>query len=287
MHRTTAWSHSSSLTSDRLTPSSRPASSQSNSKGKVKGKSSEPVIPKSVQVRKLESLLAALRDLAQSPKKDPKGGCFCQAREHSLSSYTPICRTCGLILCDVNQPQFACPHCLTSLVAGNIRDSLITRIQAQLDETVAREMAARERAIEAAKQEAGAFPMLSGAIPPSQKLVAPQPRTHKVLSVNSKSKKVSLSSYTTTPASSRPSSRSEVKDEEAAILRISPPPSEVVFAQKDIDQSRPWSNLLGGNPVYIALPTSANASTNRSRRRKGKDNAAMGQRKDATASAAS
>ncbi|KAJ3893665.1 hypothetical protein GG344DRAFT_42867 [Lentinula edodes] len=265
----TAWTQKhSSLPSDRIAPPSRPSSSQSNSKSKGKNVKSDQGPPKSKEVRKLETLLSSLKG-SESPKKDPKGGCFCQARNHPLSSYTPICRTCGLILCNVNQPYFACPHCLASLISGNIRDSLVSRIQAQLDQTIAREVAARERAIEEAKQQAGAFPTLYGTTP-TAKPIAPQPQTHKVLSLNSKSKKVLLSSYTSTPASSRPASRSETEDEEAAIMRIPPPSTEVNFARGSIDPARPWANLVNENPEYVSPPTQGEPASRR-RRRKGKD----------------
>ncbi|GAV98620.1 hypothetical protein LENED_000006 [Lentinula edodes] len=156
-----------------------------------------------------------------------------------------------------------------SLISGNIRDSLVSRIQAQLDQTIAREVAARERAIEEAKQQAGAFPTLYGTTP-TAKPIAPQPQTHKVLSLNSKSKKVLLSSYTSTPASSRPASRSETEDEEAAIMRIPPPSTEVNFARGSIDPARPWANLVNENPEYVSPPTQGEP-TSRRRRRKGKD----------------
>lgn len=145
----------------------------------------------------------------------------------------------------------------------------MSRIQAQLDQTIAREVAARERAIEEAKQQAGAFPTLYGTTP-TAKPIAPQPQTHKVLSLNSKSKKVLLSSYTSTPASSRPASRSETEDEEAAIMRIPPPSTEVNFARGSIDPARPWANLVNENPEYVSPPTQGEP-TSRRRRRKGKD----------------
>ncbi|KAE9401267.1 hypothetical protein BT96DRAFT_1018232 [Gymnopus androsaceus JB14] len=271
MHHTPWTSKQSSVPSDRIKPSH---SASQPTKGKGKAPASQE--PKSREVRRLESLLSALR-VSQSPKKDPNGGCFCQAREHPLSSYTSICRNCGLILCNINQPHFACPHCLSSLIPGSLRDSLVVRIQAQLDQTIAREVAARERAIEEAKRQAGAFPTLSGA-PPSVKPIAPQPQTHKVISLNSKTKKVKVSSYTTTPVSSRPASRSGTEEEEAPIVRVPPPPTEVSFAHSTIDPARPWANLRDEGPKYVPLPAQTEGSSNRKGRRrkgKGKDNEIM------------
>lgn len=193
------------------------------------------------------------------------------AREHSLSLYTPICQTCGLILCNINQPQFTCPHCLSHLTAGNIRESLVIRLQSQLDETTAKEVAARERAIEEAKRQAGAFPTLSGA-PPTGKPIVPQPQTHKVLSFDSKTKKVLVSSYTSTPVSSRPASRSGTEDGELPIVRVPPPPAEVIYVHSAIDPARPWANLRTESPKYVALPaqTEGPSSNRKGRRKKGK-----------------
>ncbi|KAJ3874115.1 hypothetical protein F5051DRAFT_498528 [Lentinula edodes] len=237
----------------RIAPPSRQSSFQSSLKSKGKNFKSEQMPPIS----------------SESPKKDPKGGSFCQARNHPLSASTPICRTCGPILCNINQPYFACPHCLAWLISENIRDCLVSRIQAQLDQTTAREVAARERAIEEAKQQAGAFPTLYGTIP-TAKPIAPQPQTDKVVSLNSKSKKVLLSSYTSTPASSTPASRSETEEEEAAIMRIPSPFTDVNFARGSIDPAPPWANLVNENPEYVSPPSQGEPASRR-RRRKGKD----------------
>ncbi|KAJ7686325.1 hypothetical protein B0H17DRAFT_868991, partial [Mycena rosella] len=95
---------------------------------------------------------------------DPKGGCFCQARAHPLSSYSALCRSCGLVLCAINLPQYACPHCTTPLLAPAQRTTLVERLETQIAETLAREAAARERAAEEARRAVGAFPTLGGAV---------------------------------------------------------------------------------------------------------------------------
>ncbi|KZT21133.1 hypothetical protein NEOLEDRAFT_1038013, partial [Neolentinus lepideus HHB14362 ss-1] len=93
--------------------------------------------------------------------KDPKGGCFCRARVHDLSSYAPICKSCGLVLCSVNLPHFACPHCTAPLLSAPAREALILRLQDQIGAARAREEADRLHAKEEARRAAGAFPPLA------------------------------------------------------------------------------------------------------------------------------
>lgn len=133
------------------------------------------------------------------------------------------------------------------------------KLEIQISDTIAREIDQRERAIEAARQQAGAFPILSGASSGSagksptssdaQFTPRPSTQTHKVLSLNSKTKKVIVSSYTTTPVPSRPVSRAESVEEEPH--RIPPPPSDVEHVKAVIDESRPWRNLKDLNVNYI------------------------------------
>ncbi|KAF5354523.1 hypothetical protein D9757_014011 [Collybiopsis confluens] len=266
-----------SLPSDRLKPS-RPNSSQSQSNNSSKGKGgkdqaqNEP--SKSRQVRQLEGLLSALRQSLSSPKKDQKGGCFCQARKHPLSPYTPICRTCALPLCNLNQPSFSCPHCSSSLTpTPALHESLVSRIERELSDIIGKEVAERERAIEEARRIAGAFPSLSGgntsSLGPGTAVAVSQ--THKVISLGgtkgsggkTKGKnKVTISSYTTTPATSRSVSRAETDDEEeaAGVIRVPPPPTEIRFVEGGIDPERPWANLRvadGERGVYIPIDTKA------------------------------
>ena len=75
----TAWSRASSVPSDRIPPSN---ASQSNRR-KGKDKANDP--PKSKEVLRLESQVAALRSVASG--KDPKGGCFCQGEDTIASAY--------------------------------------------------------------------------------------------------------------------------------------------------------------------------------------------------------
>ncbi|KAF8195767.1 hypothetical protein K438DRAFT_1826486 [Mycena galopus ATCC 62051] len=269
MHKT-AWANkASSVPSDKIRPTPPPPS---NSKGK--GKSAVPEPPKSKAVRQLESLKTALSASAGNPQKDPKGGCFCQAREHPLSTYSSLCRSCGLVLCEINLPQYNCPHCAASLLTGTQRDALIARLEDQIATTLTKEALLRERAAEEARRAVGAFPTLGNAPRPPPAPAVPQTRT--VMSLNSKTKKVTVSSFSTpSPSPSRPASRAESVDEEP--VRVRAPPAEVPFAAAaKQDPLRPWRDLSGGGAVYIPPPNldddddNAKGPNNKRRRNKGK-----------------
>ncbi|KAF7355420.1 zf-C2HC5 domain-containing protein [Mycena sanguinolenta] len=242
MHKTAWTKQSSSVPSDRIRPSPPPPSSNpgKNSKGKGKTAVSEP--PKSKAVRHLESLTSGLSASSVNPQKDPKGGCFCQAREHTLSTYSALCRNCGLALCEINLPQYSCPHCATSLFTSTQRDALIARLEEQIAETLTKEALLRERAAEEARRAAGAFPTLGNAAPrPPPPPAAPQTRT--VISLTSKQgskmKKVTVSSFTTPSALAI-----------AACVTSGDPRR----GDAKVDPLRPWKDLSGGGAVYIPPP---------------------------------
>jgi len=191
--------------------------------------------------------------------KDIKGGCFCQARAHLLSVYIPICRQCGLILCELNLPHFACPHCSSQILSSPVRASLLPRLEEQISACLAKEERDREQEREHARQAAGNFPALRGphnGAPVATflpRLSPPLNQTHKVLSLNSKTKKVTVSSYAASPAPAHPHSHAEDIEEEP--VRVPKPPSEAAFAAK-LDHSRPWTNLTCEDGIeYIPRPT--------------------------------
>ncbi|KAG2133657.1 uncharacterized protein EDB93DRAFT_1242799 [Suillus bovinus] len=237
----TAWSKAAgSVPSDRLRPAQRPQHvPQKQSKGK--GKTQEPA--KSKAICKLESLAEGVRK-SSGREKDPKGGCFCQAREHDLSPHTPICRSCGLILCAINLPYYACPHCSAVLLSDIARSSLSTRLDEEISKQLAKEEEERLRVVQQARDAEGAFPVLPGSVTPpvlSSTHSRPTAQTHKILSLNSKTKKYTVSSYTNTPVSSRPASRAESEVEE--VHRVGAPPLEVDFVRRAPDRNHPWSNM--------------------------------------------
>lgn len=175
---------------------------------------------------------------------------------HALSQYSPICRTCGLILCELNLPNFACPSCTATLLTPAARTALVDTLQTQIDETLAKEEADRQRAIQEARAAQGAFPTLSAAASRAStpgsgsesQASHPVNQTHKVLSLDSKTRKVKVSSYTP-PAVSRSASAEKVKQAEPEYKRVPAPPAEVACAA--MQAQRPWANTRGLNVTYV------------------------------------
>jgi len=207
-------------------------------------------------------LIQAVRDAA-ADDKDPKGGCFCLARVHPLSPYTPICPSCGLIICSVNLPQYCCPNCVKNLITDAQRESIINQIDLQLASTITQEAEQKQHALEEAKKLVGAFPSLSGS-PSSISPAAPQ--THKVMSFK-QNNKVVVSSYK--PVLPTPNS-DELEDEPD---RIPQPSSDPLFSRTLPTRDRPWENLVKGASTYIrkhSLDDDGNTHQSQSHRKRNK-----------------
>lgn len=261
----TAWSASSSLPSDRIPTRSSP-NPPTTSKSKNSSKNNHNARPKSARVQELEKIITALAR-SQLADPDPKGGCFCQARVHPLSPYTPICHSsCGLILCAANSPAFSCPHCMTPLMTIPEKGALVEKLSKEVVETEEKEEEERRRIEEEKRAAAGAFPTLGEPGSGARGLAAPAPTTHKVLSLtgNAKGKKkVMVSSYTSTPIGSRTgtpdnagsagmSTPKKAKEPE----RLPPPPGPPVPVYP-ADRGRPFRNLLTQPEWYIHPPQPA------------------------------
>ncbi|EMD38746.1 hypothetical protein CERSUDRAFT_133252, partial [Gelatoporia subvermispora B] len=260
----TPWVKSKSFVlSDRIPPSHpKPQSASAKNKGK------QVDAPKSAEVRRLEKLRDSLKR-ATGAEKDPKGGCFCTARVHPLSQFTPICHSCGLVLCEVQQPYHACPHCSAALLSPAARGALVEDLERKIVEAIAKEEEDRIRAIRAAQEAAGAFPSLAAASSGSSTLVSAQAhpvnQTHKVVSLNTKTKKVTIASYAPSQPVSRAASRGgsphgEPTDEPK---RVPPPSPEVPFADRTLESLRPWTNLRTGGVTYVPPPKGTGSTSER------------------------
>lgn len=154
-----------------------------------------------------------------------------------------------------------------------------------------------QRAIEAAG--GGAFPVLNAHpsnsnlnIHTPQPTIPAQPR--KVLSLNSKTKKATLSTIsrapTPQPTAAGPSATElaaeeaeleDVVDTEERKTRVPPPKTIPEHASSKGSNERRWENLRGGGAIYVQPPkavrgtdaTGGEASGSRTRRRKDKANA--------------
>lgn len=164
--------------------------------------SSKPKKPSSREVRRLEKMVEDLSATEASAEKEE--GCFCQggspppckdseaakaasrtdesdlaaplpcvldlaARLHPLSTYTPSCSHCGLVLCHLQSPHQPCPSCGHALLTPLGRQRVIDRLRREIvaveareeHERLVREQEEQLRAIEASG--GGAFPTLPGA----------------------------------------------------------------------------------------------------------------------------
>lgn len=291
----TPWSSSGSLVSDRIRPNPPLPKQQQQNKGKSKGKAPTPEPLKSKAVRALEARLDGARG-SNGRAKDPKGGCFCQgkslqlvqpsiscdatyscwtdppARNHALSSYISTCRQCGLILCTLNPPYYGCPHCTSPLLDEREMEALVGRLEGELAEQLGKEEAERQKAIGEARAAQGAFPMLPGSqIAKTSRTPPPPTTTRAVLSLNSQTKKVTVSSYST-PTPSRPASREE--DREAEGLVPGPLTEASYYVMESVDPGRPWRNVRSGDVKYVPLP--GGTSNKPGRKKKGGGRGAAG-----------
>ncbi|KAF8487685.1 hypothetical protein JB92DRAFT_2798954 [Gautieria morchelliformis] len=252
----TAWSRSSSVPSDRIPPSRTPTPNRNKGKGKDKHP------PKSKEVLRLESLLEGLKSWTTG--KDPKGGCFCQARVHTLSKYTPICLQCGLVLCSLHEPFYPCPHCSSSVTSPASREDLVQALTTELSDVIMREAEQREQERLELQRAAGAFPTLATTTGSPQVATPSQPR--KVLSLNAQTRKVTVASYIAAPVRAR--AVAEVTEE--AEIRVPPPPKEVDYVRSKPREVLRWQNLRDGGMKYVPPVAQSTSEGSRSRRRRKK-----------------
>jgi len=248
----TAW------TSERIRPAPpKPPphlAAQTPSKSdKGKGRASTPEPPRSAAVRKLDELLAGLR--SSSSQRTPNGaqdGCFCQARTHPPSEYTPLCSTCGLILCTLHAPHLPCPHCATPLLDAPAHSALLVQLDEQRAYVLAEEAEGRKRAAEALRKAEGAFPALGGGALPG----APGGKGAAgggVLSFDKQTKRVRVEAYRV-----REEEGEENGEEEGGTTpeRVPPPISvrEVHYLRVPRGRATRWAVSIGGESgaKYVA-----------------------------------
>lgn len=164
----------------------------------------------------------------------------------------------------LNQPYFACPHCQSLLLSEGAKNALIENLQVELAETIVKEEEDAERARNEAKRAEGAFPLLGmNAQTPPNTTASPAPaqkqpqrqaqqQTHKVLSLNSKTKKVTVASYVPAPVPLQSSNSGRSDDgrvNEPKPVRVPPPPREV-----ELGPASTWAELRGRRLTYQPDP---------------------------------
>lgn len=154
---------------------------------------------------------------------------------------------------------------MTPLMTIPEKSALVERLSKEVIDTEEKEEAERRRVEEEKRAAAGAFPTL-GEGSTTGGVAAPAPTTHKVLSLtgNAKGKKkVTVSSYTSTPIASRTgtpdnagsagtSTPKKAKEPE----RLPPPPGPPV-PPYPADRNRPFRNLLTPQEWYVHPPQPA------------------------------
>lgn len=129
---------------------------------------------------------------------------------------------------------------------------MVAQVQAELEAQLESEERERIRADEAMRAAQGAFPTLGGAPSPAP-VAAPSPSAHVVLSLNSKTKRATVSKYHS-PAPSPPTvSRAPSAPPPPPDDRVPPPSVDVVTHFRGGRQpATAWTDLIGGDaPVYI------------------------------------
>ncbi|CAK9786937.1 hypothetical protein CC85DRAFT_328765 [Cutaneotrichosporon oleaginosum] len=234
---------------------------------KEKGKAKEDKIwdlPKSEETMRLEGIVENLRQMQAGMGKAPPVNtppCFCQARLHDLSRYTPQCAACGLILCSLQPAHAPCPSCARPTLSPPALARLILRAEGDIAAQIAREQDERNAAERERKERllaesgGGAFPTLPGG---ARKPQSAAEAARKVLTIKSgqgKGKgrgKATLTTTTYMTVATPPTSSKEPQAPETVPRPRSPPLDPSRRAKEAakalewcVEQDRPWGDLKG------------------------------------------
>ncbi|KAG8714588.1 hypothetical protein FRC09_017460 [Ceratobasidium sp. 395] len=277
------------LTSDMLTPRrtspAPPKNQPKNTKIQTSANSLEQL--KSREVKRLEKLIDEVSTGVVDSRVASKPG------THGLSSYTPLCNFCGIILCSLHNPALPCPSCSSPLLPPATRNAVLAQLEQELVTHLSLEAEKRAEELRLAREfelhqsGGGHFPTLNGQ-PDPRAIQAQGPR--KVLSLNSSTKKATLSTFIAVPSppSSNPASgrASPVENRIPAPVQA-PVTLELTPEMKLLARQRPWVDLQDPTPVYVPLevtsppPTeegiTAGPGGGKSKKRRGKGGGKDGQ----------
>jgi hypothetical protein len=203
----------------------------------------------------------------------------CAARTHTLSNTSPLCPHCGFILCSLQSPVAPCPGCSSPLLSPTAREILIAKLESHKANLLAKEAAQREA--ERIRQEeadiaaagGGAFPKLAGASTPGDRLGASAGGGGKVLSLNSKTKKVTITPLIA-PSHTPPKRQASAEIIKPDVPKPVPaPPDEVErLSANALDPNRRWLDVRGVSlayvPVKVIQATQGGTAVGGKRRRK-------------------
>ena len=182
---------------------------------------------------------------------------------HALSEYTPICTSCGLVLCAQQPPYRACPHCSAPLLSPPARNALVAQLEELRAQTLVEEEEAREREEEALRHAEGAFPVLGGSGAGGRGkgggVNTAASAGHRVLSLDPRTKRVKVESYggpskATGHGDGDEEEQAEGDEVDAPLSRVPPSPREVEYVRVRRGPATRWVDLkgTGGAAKYVA-----------------------------------
>ena len=181
-------------------------------------------------------------------------------------------------MCELQPPSASCPSCHSPILSGTDRAALISQLEDERFDIIRREEEKKEEERqEVLRQEeiragGGGFPTLLGTTVKGSQSGASTPRgssgrqtpvnpkddvPRKVLSLNSKTKKITVSKYTPQPPPAvlvqPPKPTAEEEREKERMMPIPRPSDEVEIIGKPPDPQRKWMNLREEGITYVPL----------------------------------
>ena len=172
------------------------------------------------------------------------------ARNHPLSTYTPHCPHCGLILCNLHQPHLPCTSCSSPLYSPAQLARLILRLSNEMDEQMAKEQGEREELERERKERllaesgGGVFPTLPNAPTPGSGQGGNGGQSRKVLTIGKgKGKNKAMLTTTTYQPSPIASPRSTSPAPPVDIIpRPRSQPLDPTRIEKELNKMLTWRN---------------------------------------------
>lgn len=182
---------------------------------------------------------------ASSPRKH----LLTAARVHPLSTYTPQCSSCGLILCSLQPAHAPCPSCMRPTLSPPALARLIQRVEGDVAAQLSHEQDERDETERKRKERlliasgGGAFPTLPGGAPRAPASAADAAR--RVLTINKPAKgkgrtTVTATTYTSTPASSKPKAKEPETPVDDSVPRPRSPPLDEKRVDKELAKALAW-----------------------------------------------
>lgn len=185
---------------------------------------------------------------------------------HEVSEYTPLCPSCGLVLCALQPPHRPCPHCAVPLLAPPARAALVAQLEELRASTLKEEAVAREREAEELRLAEGAFPALlssggggagAGASGGGGGAGRGGGGGRRVLRVDSRTKRIRVESYGVSRSGlgSEEEAEADVDGTLTPAPRVPPPSWEVEYVRVQRGPATRWVDLKGDvTAKYVALP---------------------------------